>query len=193
MERTLQNKDRKQLNGWLGGMKAFELLYKASRDGCSATAFHQKCNTKGPTVTVFYNTSDCVFGGYTAVDWDSSGTSKTDHNAFLFKLHYKSAWKPKKYPTVNGSNAINCTGTYGPTFGGGPDLYSFNGTVTNNGTSFPLNGAFSMGSSYQMGGDNSATFACNFLNCFDIEVYSVVGMNDNPLSKDNTMTLRFHY
>lgn len=175
MEQTLKKKDQKQLNKWLNGMKAFELLYKASRDGCSNTAFHQKCDNKGPTVTVFYNTSDCVFGGYTSVSWDSTGSYKLDPTAFLFRLYFKGSNSPKKYPTTDGTNAIYGHASYGPIFGGGHDINSFNGTVALSGRSFPLNGTLAPGTTYVMTGDNAATLACSSLNCYDVEVYSVKG------------------
>ncbi|XP_067681003.1 interferon-induced protein 44-like isoform X2 [Haliotis asinina] len=173
MERTLTKKDQKQLNKWLNAKKVFELLYKASRDGCSNTAFHQKCDNKGPTVTILYNTSDCVFGGYTSVSWDSAGAYRVDPTAFLFRLYFKGSSNPKKYPAINGTNAIYGHANYGPTFGSGHDIYSFNATVALSGASFPLNGSLTPGTSYVMAGDNAASLACSSLNCYDVEVYSV--------------------
>ncbi|XP_046567344.1 interferon-induced protein 44-like isoform X2 [Haliotis rubra] len=183
MERTLTKKDQKQLKRWLNARKDFELLYKASRDGCSNTAFHQKCNNKGPTVTVFYNTSDCVFGGYTSVSWDSANVYRVDPTAFLFRLYFKGSSSPKKYPATNGTNAIYGHANYGPTFGSGHDIYSFNATVALSGASFPLNGSLAPGKSYVMAGDNAASLACSSLNCYDVEVYSVKDgsiINDDP-------------
>ncbi|XP_046567399.1 LOW QUALITY PROTEIN: interferon-induced protein 44-like [Haliotis rubra] len=116
MERTLTKKDQKQLNRWLNARKDFELLYKATRDGCSSTAFHVECDSKGPTVTVFYNTSDCVFGGYTSVSWDSAGAYKVDQTAFLFRLYFQGSSNPKQYPATNGNEAIYGHATYGPMF-----------------------------------------------------------------------------
>ncbi|XP_067680289.1 interferon-induced protein 44-like [Haliotis asinina] len=183
MERSLTKKDQKQLRKWLDGVKGFELLYKATRDGCSNTAFHQKCDNKGPTVTVLYNTSDCVFGGYTSVSWDSAGAYRVDPTAFLFRLYFKGSSSPKRYQTTNGTNAIYGHVNYGPTFGGGHDIHSFNGTVALSGASFPLNGYMTPGNSYNMAGDNAASLACSSLVCYDVEVYSVKDgsiLNDDP-------------
>jgi len=62
-------------------------LYVASRDGDRGIDFHEKCDGKGPTVTIIKSTTGYVFGGYTDVswscctaDWHSSTTS------FLFQL-----------------------------------------------------------------------------------------------------------
>ena len=30
----------------------FKLLYRASRDGCAAAAFHEKCDNKGATIVI---------------------------------------------------------------------------------------------------------------------------------------------
>ena len=70
---TLQKKEKKQLETWIGRNCKFVLLFKATRDGCCATAFHRNCDNKGPTITVLYNTNDSVFGGYTSQSWNSSG------------------------------------------------------------------------------------------------------------------------
>ena len=35
-----------------------ELLYRGARDGMSVDAFHNKCNNKGPTISLFKNEKD---------------------------------------------------------------------------------------------------------------------------------------
>ena len=35
--------------------KNMELLYRGTRDGMSADAFHNRCNNKGPTISLFKN------------------------------------------------------------------------------------------------------------------------------------------
>jgi hypothetical protein len=40
-----------QIEQWIG-KKRWILLYKARRDGFSASSFHSKCDSKGPTVTI---------------------------------------------------------------------------------------------------------------------------------------------
>ena len=37
------------------GGKNMELLYRGSRDGMSGDAFHNRCNNKGPTISLFQN------------------------------------------------------------------------------------------------------------------------------------------
>ena len=44
----LADEEMDQLETWIGaGPKQFTLLYSATRDGCVATTFHQKCDNQG--------------------------------------------------------------------------------------------------------------------------------------------------
>jgi hypothetical protein len=51
-----------------------ELLYRGSRDGMTAAAFHDKCDGKGPTLVLVAGQSEgepvCVFGGYAGKSWE---------------------------------------------------------------------------------------------------------------------------
>ena len=49
-------------------------------------AFHERCDDKGPTVSLFRTDDDQVLGGFTAASWGSGGVHVTDENAFLFNL-----------------------------------------------------------------------------------------------------------
>lgn len=62
MAELLTPKDKKQISEWIGRDSQFELLYKLNRDGISAQRFHELCDNKGPTVTIFYNTDSNVYG-----------------------------------------------------------------------------------------------------------------------------------
>ena len=67
-------KDRRVLIGWIPLEYTLEgewlLLYRASRDGFNASAFHERCDNIGPTVTVVKSGSN-VFGGFTERAWAS--------------------------------------------------------------------------------------------------------------------------
>ena len=59
---------------------------RASVDGFSTQVFHQKCDNKGPTLTVI-KANDRVFGGFTNLSWVSAGGTKSgDPNAFVFRV-----------------------------------------------------------------------------------------------------------
>ena len=47
----------------------YVLIYRASRDGWAAYNFHQRCDFKGPTVTVA-RCGNHIFGGYTEAEWE---------------------------------------------------------------------------------------------------------------------------
>ena len=65
---------RKILKGWLPEAMAGEwrLLFQASRDGFAASAFHTKCDNRGPTVTVIISGAN-IFGGFTEKPWTNAG------------------------------------------------------------------------------------------------------------------------
>ena len=74
---------RKILKGWLTEVLVGEwrLLFRASRDGFAASAFHSKCDNKGPTVTVVKSGAN-IFGGFTEKRWTSPGIGRK----FLLQL-----------------------------------------------------------------------------------------------------------
>ena len=167
--------DQVQMSKWIGGKKKFTLLFKASTDGCTSTAFHNKCNNKGPTVTILYNTNNSVYGGYTSVNWRSCGNYVQDAKAFLFRLYQNGAWKPVQMTVQNTAQAIYDDASYGPTFGGGHDLLTFTNTVKKNGTYFPLSGSVNLGHSYATKGENYNSIANGHVQVKDLEVYLVEG------------------
>ena len=75
---------RKILKGWLPEAMVGEwrLLFRASRDGFAASAFHSKCDNKGPTVTVVKSGAN-IFGGFTEKPW---WTSPRKGRKFLLQL-----------------------------------------------------------------------------------------------------------
>ena len=178
MASLLQKQDFDQLSKWIGGRRKFRLLYKISRDGCSAPSFHSKCDNKGMTVTVLYNPSGTVYGGFTAQNWTSgSGVYVSDPKAFLFTLKYNGKSSPVEFPIKpeKHANAIYCNATYGPTFGGGTDLCTFTGTLTASNGVFALNGCFNLDHTYNMKGKDSNAFANGNLQVNELEVYQVDG------------------
>jgi hypothetical protein len=93
-------------------------LYKASSNGFGASAFHQFCDNKGPTVTVIKTNAGHTFGGFTTISWDQCNNYKNDTQSFLFSVD-----KQTKYPIVkNYEHAIRCLPGYGPIFGNGNDI-----------------------------------------------------------------------
>ena len=88
---------RKILKGWLPEAMVGEwrLLFRASRDGFAASAFHTKCDNKGPTVTVAKSGVN-IFGGFTEKPWTSPGAGRK----FSLQLIIIYTWKifPNEIP-----------------------------------------------------------------------------------------------
>ena len=119
--------DETTMKGWLGTSK-FQgtLIYKGSRDGFTASAFHTKANgVTGGTITLIKNQiNNQVFGGFNPYDWGLLGSIQGT-TAFLFNLtsNYKlGVANYSNQQTYNNS-------TYGPTWGWGHDLGMPNSTL----------------------------------------------------------------
>ncbi len=92
------------------------LIYRASRDGFSASSFHSNCDGISNTVTIIKTKSNSVFGGFTSAPWSSYGY-KYDANAFIFSLRREGRQNKQKFNVEDPENAINSGASYGPTFG----------------------------------------------------------------------------
>uniref|UniRef100_A0A3Q4I0S5 Interferon-induced protein 44-like n=1 Tax=Neolamprologus brichardi TaxID=32507 RepID=A0A3Q4I0S5_NEOBR len=96
------------------GRVRLQLLYKASVHGFTGAAFHQQCDHRSPTVSVGYNDSGFVFGGYTKQPFNQSGGFVNDDKAFLFTF---TGEQLLKYPVTGPGNAVKMIGNSGPYFG----------------------------------------------------------------------------
>ena len=87
-----------------------KLLYRLTRDGDQFFKFHQLCDNKGPTITLFETINNLKVGFYSPLDFDSNyGTFKKDMNTFIFNLDTEVKYTKK---TENGS--IYCKNNIGP-------------------------------------------------------------------------------
>ncbi len=132
----LEVEQKKKLNEFYGSQnQRWELVYKASRDGFDANAFHIRCNNQGPIMTIVRSNNNFIFGGYTAVAWTYAGVSHKDHTAaFLFTLTNSHNIPPTEYLINSGNvgNAVYHHGGYGPTFGSDHDLHLATNSNSNN-------------------------------------------------------------
>ena len=102
------------------------LLFRASRDGDTIKAFHDRVDGISPTISLIETKTNYIFGGFTDHAWDSkSGCVKTN-NTFMFSFN-----KKKIYIGKNGGY-IHCDNDYGPWFCGGAGVYGDNYFKTNN-------------------------------------------------------------
>jgi len=93
-------------------------LYRASVDSFSTTVFHQKCDNKGPTITIIKTTDGDVFGGYNSQSWNSNGQFYGDNKSFIFTLVSQHGIPPSKYiPNKNSIHFVVSAQDTGPIFG----------------------------------------------------------------------------
>lgn len=168
---TLLSKEHQiKLNEFYGKCdQKWVLIYKATRDGSQGTDFHRCCDNQGPTMTIIQSKSGgYLFGGYTSVSWGAVGNYVVDNNGpFIFTLTNPHDIPPTKYQNSRPEYAIHAANNYGPTFGGGHDIYVCNQSHINTGstTNFPH-------SYIDTTGKNYTTFAGNKnFQTSEIEVY----------------------
>ena len=109
-------KDEKKINvlkNWIDSSEKkleTELLYRLSKDGESIATFHQLCDNKGPTITIFEKTDGTVTGIYSPLSFDTSYNNfKQDMNTFIFNLDNLT-----KFEKINSEGSIYCKDTFGP-------------------------------------------------------------------------------
>ena len=91
-----------------------KLIYRATRDGDSATNFHKKCDNKSPTITIIKTEKGRIIGGYTTIPWIKEDNYYIeDKNAFIFSIDSKEKYDIKsqlgKYYAVYHSNSYYCS------------------------------------------------------------------------------------
>jgi hypothetical protein len=109
--------------------KQFSLLYRASRDGFQAKAFHSRCDGRPNTLTLIHSKNGNIFGGFTPCEWESPAygcTYKYDEagRSFLFTVKNPHGIAPRKFELrpEQKRQAIYCGLVSGPGFGT-PDIY----------------------------------------------------------------------
>ena len=120
-EEKRKNDFYKKMLEW-SGCKKMELLYRGSRDGMTIKKFHEKCDNKGPTITLYKNDKN-IFGGYTPISWTSNNEWNKSQECFIFTLVNIYNIEPTKFQFSNKDRySILCQYDHGPTFGNG-DIY----------------------------------------------------------------------
>ena len=64
--------------------KDMNILYRGVKDEMSVNEFHNKSNAQGQNY--FKNEKAYIFGGYTSIEWKSSGAQVLAPESFLFTL-----------------------------------------------------------------------------------------------------------
>ncbi|XP_026200961.1 interferon-induced protein 44-like [Anabas testudineus] len=156
MDPRLTSRQQSKICSELGTVK-LQLLYKASIHGFTGAAFHQRCDGHCPTVSVGYNSSGFIFGGYTKQPFSQTETFAVDTEAFLFTF---SGENLLKYPVTSPEYAVKMHSNCGPYFG--EALVLLNGSQA---VVYSSPGNYYNFNAKEMHGDN--------LNLADCEVYQV--------------------
>ncbi len=96
----------------------FNLLYRASRDGYTAAAFHSKCDDKGATIVIAkVKNSGQIIGGYNPLQWDSSNSNKSTKDSFIFSFTDKNNLQSANVVYSKGDQySVQCLSHCGPVF-----------------------------------------------------------------------------
>ena len=107
--------------------RTLSLLYRASRDGYAAAAFHAKCNGQSPLFIVIKSTGRYIATVYVSIPFKSAGSyvSGASGTSWMNNLESSSGAisTARAYNTASPEYTICDIASYGPTFGGGHDLY----------------------------------------------------------------------
>lgn len=143
--------------------KKIRLVYKGTKDGMTAYAFHEKANNKGPTITIMKSKAGKIFGGFLPESWTSRNGYVNTSKSWLFSLTLKAKYvmnDPSTYAQYGGYDYSS----YGPTFGGGHDIYLA--------SDFGGNSNYCNRHSYNFTSNNDLTGGYNF-SIEEIETFSI--------------------
>lgn len=161
-----------------GERLSFQTFVQNQQRRGTPQTFHNLCDNKGPTVTIFYNTDNNVYGGYTSLCWDSSNKWYKDESLFLFQSYCNGIWKPNMFTTSEVSlrktqTNVLLLSTYGPTF---EDLPSFHTKIEKNLNQYNMSttNLFS-GRFYKTGSEDMKSITKGHNNVTELEVYMVEG------------------
>ena len=121
IESKKEKKFFEKIKEWCGNKK-FELLYRGSRDGSLSKNFHEKCDNQAPTLTLYRNDKECIFGGYTSIPWSNQGGYKKAPDCFIFTLNNIHNTEPYKFPIKNDYGGVYHNTSYGPSFANNCDI-----------------------------------------------------------------------
>ena len=127
--KIINENDNEKLKEWIGPSKRIEavLLYRLSENGDKFSTFHQLCDKKGPTLTLFHVNDGNKVGIYTPLSFDSNSEWKNDMETFIFNLN-----KNQKYKKSKSDGSIYCISSYGSfarCFGCSSGVYSMKSII----------------------------------------------------------------
>jgi len=166
----LKDEEKKMISKWIHPNKIirFNMIFCSDKDGDRSSQFHYYCDGIFPSITVVLDTSGRRFGGYTTQNWARNTIGSSYCRApesFIFNLS-----NMQKFELSNqiNNNAIYRDNSYGPTFGGGHDLYIADQCKSNT-NSYCSKNTYNTGNNNLLGGNGSTSFQVS-----KYEVYQVI-------------------
>ena len=138
------------------------LLYKATADGDTAEAFHQKCDQAESSLVLVETDKGKRFGGFTSNNWRGDGEDKMDSKAFVFSLD-----KMTVYDNIPEEEAIGCYPKFGPIFLG-CQIRIFDHAFEKGGTTFEKGANYETEENFELSGGEQ------HFGVKEIEVYEVI-------------------
>ena len=87
---------KNQIQEALGKQQIYAiLLLRGQRDGKSSSVFHSLTNDKGPLLVLIKTRKNILCGGFSSIDWKSSGGRTIDKKCFIFSLKTQKVYKPQ--------------------------------------------------------------------------------------------------
>jgi hypothetical protein len=156
----------------------FVLVYRGSRDGFTARAFHTKVDSYQKTFTIVKSDYGNIFGGYTEVGWSGATGNRNESNALIYSLQNQYN-KPIVLRAGPNKNSIYVVPTYFAVFGNynAYDIYIADNcdTVANSGSQLgSSSSSYTSAFTAALPGITASTFlggASKFL-VSEIEVYA---------------------
>jgi hypothetical protein len=97
-----------QMHSMLSNL-SFSLLWRGSRDGFTAEAFHRCCDGRERTLTVIRDKGGNIFGGFAVPGWESPFFSKRKSDStskgFLFTLKNPHNLPPQQFKLIRGQES----------------------------------------------------------------------------------------
>jgi hypothetical protein len=140
---------------------------------------HSKCDNRANLVSIIKSNTNYVFGAYTSVPWNSTGTWTKDPNAFIHSIRRSGISKMDKFmikPDV-ADGAF-----YGNAIGGGDSIFYYCDIIVYNQSNTTVRSRCNLGGYYQLpeGITVNSAEAINFLAgnhnqwlTTEIEVYQI--------------------
>ncbi|GBB89319.1 hypothetical protein RclHR1_00160035 [Rhizophagus clarus] len=95
----------------------FNLIFRASRDGNTAAAFHNKCNKGATIIVIKIKGTNQIIGGYNPLDWEGYAIYKITQDSFLFTFNdYRDINTGEIRRVIDANHALICNQQWGPHF-----------------------------------------------------------------------------